>query len=296
MKKLIIKEEENLIRVDIYLSNTLKDLSRTQIKSMFDEGLIKVNDEFVKPSYKLKLDDVILVTFKEKEDILKPVNLNVEIVYEDDYILVVNKPKGLVVHPSKDTYEDTLVNHLLYHTNNLSRKNDYNRPGIVHRLDKDTSGLLVVAKTDEAYAGLIEQFKKRTVKRVYETLVKMPFQEDSATIEVPIIRDKEKMAVDILGKEAITHFKIINQNNDYSHIKVNLETGRTHQIRVHMSYINHPVVGDTLYGTKSKLTNKGQILCATELGFVHPITNKKMSFQIEVDEAFKEALVKAQLA
>ncbi len=295
MKKLIIKSEENLIRVDSYISSVLENVSRTQVKNMFAEDLITVNGEFVKPSYRLKLNDVVIIKFKEKEDILKPVNLNVEIIYEDDDLIVLNKPKGLVVHPSSDKFEKTLVNHLLYHTDKLSRKNDYNRPGIVHRLDKDTSGLLVVAKTDAAYDGLVAQFQNRTVIRGYEAIVYGSFLEDSATITVPIRRDKDKIIVDYNGKEAITHFKIINQNDDFSHLKVNLETGRTHQIRVHLSHINHPIVGDTLYGFNKPIIKGGQVLCANSLQFIHPISGEVMTFNIEVDKVFKKALKKVDL-
>lgn len=293
--KIIVKKEEEQTRVDFLISEHLEDVSRTQVKNLFKENLIKVNDKNVKPSYKVKENDLIFITLKEEENVLEPLNLNIEIVYEDDYIIVLNKPAGLVVHPGVSVKEVTLVNHLLFYTDKLSNINEDFRPGIVHRLDKDTSGLIVVAKTNEAHHGLVSQFQERTVKRTYLAVCHSPFNEDSGTIKLPIKRDKVKMVVDQAGKEAITHFKVLNQNKDYSYLKCNLITGRTHQIRVHLSYINHPIVADSTYGLNKRFKNYTQALHAYELEFIHPITKKLVNFKKELPIKFKEILKKVGL-
>lgn len=293
--KVVINNSENLIRVDSFVAEFLEDTSRSQVKKMFTDKLIKVNDEFVKPSYRLKMNDSIEITVILSDDTLKPINLNLEVVYEDEQIMIINKPVGLVIHPSVSYKDPTLVNHLLYLTNNLSLKGGEDRPGIVHRLDKDTSGLLVVAKTDLAYDSLVSQFKNRTVIRKYLAVTHNNFQEDSGTIKAPIKRQNVKMIVDPTGKEAITHFKVLNQNEDYSLLECSLETGRTHQIRVHLAFINHPLVGDSMYGSKKAFKNHTQALHAETLSFIHPKTLKVVSFKQEPPKSFKKVLKKVGL-
>lgn len=293
--KIVINNSENLIRVDSFVANFLEDTSRSQVKKMFTDKLIKVNNEFVKPSYRLKLKDTVEITVILSDDSLKPINLNLETIYEDKHILIINKPAGLVVHPSVSYKKPTLVNHLLYLTNQLSLQGGVDRPGIVHRLDKDTSGLLVVAKTDLAYNSLVSQFKNRTVIRKYLAIVHNNFLEDSGTIKAPIKRHNVKMMVDPTGKEAITHFKVLKQNEDYSFLECSLETGRTHQIRVHLAYINHPLVGDSTYGFKKAFKNHTHALHAETLSFIHPETKELVSFSENPPETFKKLLKKVDL-
>lgn len=294
--KEIIQDEENLIRVDVFVVKLLEDFSRSKVQKMFQEGLITVNDELVKASYILKMDDVVNVKVILEEKEIKPINLNLEVLHEDEELLVIYKPAGLIVHPSESSNEVTLVNHLLYHTKNLSLKGGSDRPGIVHRLDKDTSGILVVAKTDNAYDFLVNQFKERTIKREYLAIVHHPFKEDSGTINLPIIRDRVKMVVSPNGKEAITHFNVIDQNETYSFLKCSLETGRTHQIRVHLAYINHPIVADLVYGKSKKFKNYYQALHAKKLEFIHPTTKKRVSFKKKPPKEFLEILKKVDLS
>ncbi len=296
MKVLKLKAKE-VKRVDLYLSLELEDYPREKIKKMIQDGLIVVNGKKVKPSFLLKEDDLIEITLIEQEP-LQAVNLNLDIVYEDDDIIVIYKPVGLIVHPSASTDEVTLVSHLLYHTESLSYKAGENRPGIVHRLDKDTSGLLVVAKTDLAYDSLVEQFKDNKVKRVYEAICYYPFNEQTATIDMPIARDldnKTKMAVNPTGKRAITYIKVLNQNDKFSYIECRLHTGRTHQIRVHLSHIGHPIVGDQTYGIFKKEYEPGQLLHAKEIGFIHPKTKKEVTFTYSLPEKFKMMLNELKL-
>lgn len=288
--------EDKGVRVDVFLTEFLEDFSRVKIKKLITLGNVLVNGLSVKPSYLLNEGDFLEVTVEVEEKVLKPVNLNIEVLYEDVDLLVVNKPAGLTVHPSESSSELTLVNHLLYHTNSLSLKGGTDRPGIVHRLDKDTSGLLVVAKTDSAYDSLVGQLKERTAKREYLAVVHHPFIESSGTIDAPIKRDKVKMAVDKEGKNAITHFEVINQNELYSYIKCNLVTGRTHQIRVHLAYINHPIVADSTYGTSKEFIKYTHLLHATKLEFIHPTTKKHLTFTKEAPALFKEVLTEIGLA
>ena len=287
--------EINNIRIDKYLMEKL-DYSRSKTQKMIDNGNILVNDKKVKSSYSLKEDDVIYIDNDYSDEIdIVPENIPLDIVYEDDYLLVVNKPSGMVVHPAPGNYHNTLVNALMYHCNNLSGVNGNIRPGIVHRIDADTSGLLLVAKNDEVHNALAEQISKKTVKREYIALVHGIINEDSATIDAPIGRDKynrKKMAVTIENsKDAVTHLYVLERLNNATLIKCVLETGRTHQIRVHLNYIGHPVVNDPVYGYK-KLIDKdfGQMLHAEKLGFVHPTTKEYMEFTAPVPERFKEIL------
>lgn len=293
--KLTITLEEDLVRIDVFVTDFLEDFSRSKIKRMIEKGLVKVNEKLIKPSYVLKLNDLVTIKVEEEKKELKPVNLNLMILYEDKELLVIYKPAGLIVHPSASTSEVTLVNHLLYHTKNLSFKGGANRPGIVHRLDKDTSGLLVIAKTDRAYDFLVNQFKERTVKREYLAIVHGSFKEDSGTINAPLTRDRVKMVVSSTGKPAVTHFEVIEQNEKYSYLKCFLETGRTHQLRVHLAYIKHPIVADSTYGVSKEFKNYTQLLHAKRLEFIHPVSKELLSFTKNPPKEFLEVLSKVGL-
>ena len=290
MKIYSVENELCDIRIDKYLIDLL-GVSRSKAQKMIESNNITVNDKFVKNSYIVRVDDVIKVTeLVENTDIL-PENIPLDIIYEDDYLLVVNKPSGMVVHPALGHYSGTLVNALMYHTN-LS-KNDI-RPGIVHRIDKDTSGLLLVAKNDDIHLALSEELSKRKVNRKYIALVYGVINNDTGTIDAPIGRDmfdRKKMSVtDINSKDAITHFKVLERLNDATLIECTLETGRTHQIRVHMSYIGFPIVNDPVYGRKKKINDFGQMLHAKTIGFNNPITGEYMEFSKDAPKEFYDIL------
>lgn len=285
------------IRVDKYLMNNT-DYSRSKIQKLIDDGNILVNDKEIKASYDVKNGDIITISIVDEDIDIVPEDIPLDIVYEDEYLLVVNKPSGMVVHPAVGNYSHTLVNALMYHcNNNLSQVNGNIRPGIVHRIDADTSGLLLVAKNDNVHNDLARQISEKSVKRKYIALVQGVIYEDSATIDAPIGRDKldrKKMCVtDENAKEAVTHIRVIERFKNSTLIECILETGRTHQIRVHMNYIKHPVVNDPVYGY-NKLDDKdfGQMLHAKMIGFVHPITNEYMEFQVEPPQRFMEILDK----
>ncbi|MBR3161252.1 MAG: RluA family pseudouridine synthase [Bacilli bacterium] len=291
-----IKAEEKL-RIDKYLMSKL-DISRSKIKRMIDTGNILVNDKMVKASYILKLDDEIYYNDDYTEEVdIEAQDIPLDIVYEDKYLLVVNKKSGMVVHPGSGNYKDTLVNALMHHCNSLSGVNGSIRPGIVHRIDADTSGLLLVAKNDEVHNDLAKQISEKSVLRKYKALVHGVILEDTATIDAPIGRsktDRKKMMVtDVNSKDAITHIRVLERYKNSTLIECVLETGRTHQIRVHMAYINHPVVNDSVYGYK-KIDDKefGQMLHAEVIGFVHPITGEYLEFSVDVPLKFKEILKK----
>lgn len=291
-----ITEEKDLIRIDKFLIDKL-DLSRSKVQEMIKQDLVLVNGKTTKNSYILRLSDVVEVTGELKiETGALPEKMDLEIVYEDDYLMVINKPSGLVVHPAAGHFTGTLVNGLLAHTNDLSSNNGDLRPGIVHRIDKDTSGLLVVAKNDKVHEALSMQLKDKTLSRVYVALVQGRINHDTGTIDAPIGRDpydRKKMCVtDENSKEAITHFRVLERYKNASLIECKLETGRTHQIRVHMAYINHPIINDPVYGTKKKVSDFGQMLHAKEIGFIHPKTNEYMTFKCDVPEEFNEILKK----
>ncbi|MDY0234409.1 MAG: RluA family pseudouridine synthase [Gudongella sp.] len=290
-----VNEEDNE-RLDFYLASELDEISRSFIKKLIKEERIFVNKELKKASYLVKEGDQILVELPEPKKLeIIPQNLPIEIVYEDEYLAVVNKPQGMVVHPAPGNYDKTLVNALLYHLDKLSSINGIIRPGIVHRLDKDTSGLLVVAKNDVAHRGLSEQLKTHSVQREYIALVHFNLKNDAGTINAPIgrdTRDRKKMAVTYKNsKEAITHYKVLKRYNKYTLISVKLETGRTHQIRVHFSNINHPIVGDPVY---SKIANEfkieKQLLHSKKIAFTHPITHIEMIFECELPIHFTSIL------
>ena len=286
------------IRIDKYLMDKL-EYSRSKISRMIDNEYILVNNKKVKSSYILHDNDNITINEEYSENIdIVPENIPLDIYYEDEYLLVVNKPSGMVVHPAPGNYNNTLVNALMYHcNNNLSTINGTIRPGIVHRIDADTSGLLLVAKNDEVHNNLAEQIKNKTVLRKYIALVSGIIKEDTATIDAPIGRDpnnRKKMTVtDINSKDAITNIRVLKRLNNATLIECILETGRTHQIRVHLNYIGHPVINDPVYGNK-KLDDKnfGQMLHAETIGFIHPITKKYLEFTSPVPDKFNEILDK----
>ncbi len=290
----MIVEVEN-IRIDKYLSDNTK-YSRTTINHMLDEDYILVNNKHVKPSYLLKNGDVISI--KEgyiKELSVEPEKMPLDIVYEDNDIMVINKPSGLVVHPGSGNYSHTLVNALMYYTQNLSHNNGEIRPGIVHRIDKDTSGLILIAKTNESHEILAEEFKNHTIKREYLALLTGVFPHNSATIDAPIGRDttdRKKMCVTSTNsKKAITNLTVLKRYHDYTLVKLKLETGRTHQIRVHMKYIGYPIYNDPIY-TNKKATKFGQFLHSYTMSFKHPITKKDMYFEAPLPEEFQKFLDK----
>ena len=294
MKTIVVDNNEN-IRLDSYIV-TKEDLSRAMVQKLLEENNILVNGSIKKSSYKVKMGDKIDITInKPKESKIEAQDIPVEIVYEDADIIVVNKPKGLVVHPANGNPDGTLVNAIMnICKDSLSGIGGEKRPGIVHRLDKDTSGLLIIAKNDKAHIQMSEQIKNRKVKKIYIALVRGIINENEATINMPIARskkDRKKMAVDKDGKEAVTHFKVLKRYDKYTLLEIKIDTGRTHQIRVHMSEIGHPVIGDEVYSNgKNEFGVKGQMLHARSLDFEHPITGKKMHLEAEIPEYFKKVI------
>lgn len=292
MKEIVV--DKTGIRIDKYLSEKL-DYSREFIQKLISSDLILVNKKPVKASYKVEINDNIIIhdeEYKIDTDIL-PVKMDIDIVYEDEYLMIVNKPSGLVVHPGSGNYNNTLVNGLMYYTKNLSNMGGIERPGIVHRIDKDTSGLLMIAKTNKVHEILAEDFKNKRIKREYIALLDGVFKNSSATIDAPIGRDKlnrEKMAVtDLNSKHAVTHMKVLKRYESNTLVSCILETGRTHQIRVHMAYIGYPVHNDPVYNKKES-DSFGQFLHSYKMSFVHPITNKEMSFMCPLPEHFQNYL------
>ena len=283
--------ENGNVRIDIYLSKLL-DVSRSKIGKLN----IIVNGKQVKSSYIVKENDVIEIPeLKEEQIKAEPEKMDLNIVYEDDDVIVVNKENGMVVHPAVGNTKHTLVNGLLYHSKELSKNNGEFRPGIVHRIDAYTTGLLMVAKNDKAHDFLAKQLSEKTTHRKYIALVWGVINNDTGTIDAPIgrdVNDRKKMSITASGKEAITHFKVLKRYKDATLIELKLETGRTHQIRVHMNYIGHPVVNDPVYGKRKLIDNTGQCLHAKELGFIHPKTKKYMEFNSELPECFLNILKK----
>ena len=288
MQEVKIEEEIN-IRIDNYLSNLL-DESRSKISKMIKDKYILVNDKEIKASYIPKCGDIISIEeYQEVMDVV-PEKMDLDIVYEDDDVIVVNKANGVVVHPAVGNNHGTLVNGLMYHSKNLSSVNGEFRPGIVHRIDAYTTGLLMIAKNDFAHNFLAQQLQNKTTTRKYLALVWGVIKNDTGTIDAPIgrdINDRKKMAVTAINsKEAITHFKVLERYKNATLIELKLETGRTHQIRVHMNYIGYPVVNDPVYGRRKIIDNTGQCLHAKTLGFIHPTTKKYMEFDSELPECF----------
>ena len=280
-------------RLDSYLANEL-GISRTKVQKLIKNNLVFVNDEVESSSYKVVLNDEIEVEELEEEINIEKENIPLNIIYEDEYLMVINKESGMVVHPAVGNYNHTLVNALMYYLN-LDTKNNI-RPGIVHRLDKDTSGLMLVAKTEEALEKLSLMIKNKEVTRVYLALVWGIIKHEKGTIDAPIGRDinnRQKYVVTNLNsKDSITHFKVLERYSDATLIECILETGRTHQIRVHMNYIGHPVVNDPVYGNRKLFDNSGQMLHSKYIKFVHPFTGKELSFEVEPDEKFNNLLKK----
>ncbi len=295
---LIINEENVNIRLDKYLKDNLQDLSRSYIQELIDEGYVLVNGKETKSSYKTCLNDEIVITLKEIENLdVEPQDIPLNIIYEDRDVIVVNKERGMVVHPAPGNYKDTLVNALLYHCKDLSSINGVKRPGIVHRIDKDTSGLIMVAKNDNAHNFLAEQLKDKTAHRVYVALVHGNVHVKKGIINAPIGRDPKsriKMAVVKDGKDAVTEFTVLNYYKDFTLIECRLKTGRTHQIRVHMSYIGYPLVGDPLYGPRKLRYGDKQYLHAKELSFVHPTTKQTVTFTTDMPNYFNDFINKIE--
>lgn len=295
-----VTDKENTLRLDKVLTIFNKKNSRVYYSNLIKNGEVLVNGNKVSPSYKVRENDEISINYVEKEDEkdLKPLELALDVVYEDNDVLVINKPKGLVVHPGGGHHDDTLVNALIYNEKELSNINGLNRVGIVHRIDKDTSGLLLICKNNFAHKEIASQLETHSMHREYIALVDGIITSDSGKIIGKIGRSKEnrlKMAIDnINGKEAITHFEVLKRYKKYTLIKCRLETGRTHQIRVHMSSINHPLVGDKIYGGSTSLYNEGQLLHAYNLTFIQPSTKKEVNVQIDLPQYFIDVLNKLE--
>ncbi|MDI3500689.1 MAG: RluA family pseudouridine synthase [Thermoanaerobacter sp.] len=287
------KEDEGK-RIDVFLAAEL-DYTRSYIKKLIVDELVFVNGKTVKPSYKVKENDEVVVNIPEAEKIdVLPENIPLDILYEDDDIIVINKPQGMVVHPAPGNYSGTLVNALLYHCKNLSGINGILRPGIVHRLDKDTSGVMVVAKNDKAHISLSNQIKERSVFKKYVAIVEGVIKDEEGKIEAPIGRhpvDRKKMAVIEDGRYALTLYKVLERFKENTLVEAVIKTGRTHQIRVHMAYIGHPIVGDHVYGFKrQKFKLEGQALHSSVLGFMHPTKGVYMEFEAPLPEYFKKLI------
>lgn len=291
-----IREDQKSERIDKVLSTLDQQWSRTQVQQWVKEGHVLVNGQQVKTNYKCHLNDELTITIPEPEDLdVVPEEMNLEIYYEDKDVLVVNKPRGMVVHPAPGHLRGTLVNGLMAHCKDLSGINGVLRPGIVHRIDKDTSGLLMVAKNDLAHESLVNQLVEKTVVRKYKAVVHGNIPHDFGTVDAPLGRDpkdRQNMTVVDNGKHAVTHFHVLERFEDFTFIECQLETGRTHQIRVHMKYIGFPLAGDPKYGPKKTLPIDGQVLHAGVLGFQHPRTNEYIEFEAPMPAEFEEILDK----
>ena len=292
MKQIIADDITNNIRLDKYLIEQL-ELTRTKIQNLIKNEQVTVNGKKVKNSYIVLPNDIISIDLTDSRITnIEKENIPLDIIFEDNDIMVVNKPSGMVVHPANGNYTHTLVNALMYHADDLSAVNGIFRPGIVHRIDKDTSGLLLVAKNDQAHVALASQLKAKTTTRKYLALVSGVINHETGTIDAPIGRDlknrKKMMVTDINSKNAITHFKVLERLNNATLILCQLETGRTHQIRVHLAYIGHPVINDPVYGYKVIDSSFGQLLHAMTIGFIHPKTNQYMEFEVMPPVRFNE--------
>lgn len=296
MKQLKLKKAYLNERLDKVLGAVYPDISRNKLQTLIKEGEVLVNGKKVKSGYLIKENDLLEVNIKEEVVIdykIEAVNLNLEVIYEDEHLAVINKPKGLVVHPASSYQGITLVSGLLYQFDKLSTINGENRPGIIHRLDKDTSGLLIIAKSDLAHKRLVKKLANREITRKYYAITYGNFETTYGTINMPIRRDPKnrlKMAIVKEGRESLTHFKVLEQYPNHSLLELELITGRTHQLRVHLSAIKHPILGDELYGPRKVYGNSGQYLLAYYLKFVHPITKKDLEFKLELPETFKLAI------
>ncbi len=284
------------IRIDKYLAEILPEKSRSYYQKAIDSGFVLVNGKQVKSKYQTKLGDEILVTIEPVKEIdIVPENIPIDILYEDEDVIVVNKPKGMVVHPAPGHYSGTLVNALMYHCkDSLSGINGEIRPGIVHRIDMNTTGSLLVCKNDKAHNDIASQIKVHSINRIYHGIVVGNFKESEGTIDAPIgrnLKDRKKMAITPNGREAITHFTVLEQYKGYSYVQFKLETGRTHQIRVHMAHLNHPLLGDDVYG-KAKSGLQGQTLHAMTLGFIQPTTREYIEVDAPLPKYFQDLLTK----
>lgn len=289
--KIVVNEFDELERIDKYLASRLEE-SRSTIDKMIDDEYVLVNNNSIKSNYIVKVNDEIEILDGYHEPVnFAPEDIPLDIVYEDNDLIIINKQSGMVVHPGNGNMNGTLVNALMHHTNNLSDINGEVRPGIVHRIDKDTSGLLVVAKNNKTHEKLADMLSRHEIKRDYIALIVGEFKSDTATIDAPIGRDKldrKKMAVtDINSKDAITHLRVLKKYKGYTLVKLSLETGRTHQIRVHMAYIGYPVYNDPVYG-KNMGDEFGQFLHSTSIDFTHPTTNENVHFEVDIPTHFKE--------
>lgn len=295
-REFIIDENIAGMRLDKAVASLL-ELSRKRVKELLDEGNIQVNQKVMKASYTLELMDQLCVYLPPVKEVeILPEKMDLDIVYEDSDVIVINKPKGMVVHPAPGHYSNTLVNGLMEHCKDLSGINGEMRPGIVHRIDKDTSGLIVACKNDVAHQALSEQLQDKTCHREYLAIVHHPFSHEFGTINAPIGRDereRQKMAVTAKNsKEAVTHFTVLENFADYALVQCKLETGRTHQIRVHMQYIGHPIAGDPKYSYRKTIEANGQLLHASVLEFVHPTTKEWMHFEVDLEPTFEEILTR----
>lgn len=296
----IYVDEYDNERLDSYIAKEIDEVSRSFVQKLIKEGLVLVNGKVKKPSYLVEEGDYIKVEFpKPKKLEIIPEDIPLDIVFQDEDLVIINKPQDMVVHPAPGNYSGTLVNGLLFHIDNLSSINGIIRPGIVHRLDKDTSGLLIVAKNDNSHRFLSEELKQRKIKRYYIALVHGVMNKDEGTINAPIGRhpiERKKMAVtNKNSKEAITHYKVLDRFNNYTLVEVNLQTGRTHQIRVHMAHINYPIVGDPVYSrSKNEFGLEKQMLHAYKLGFIHPTTKEYMEFNTDLPLYFKNIIDKLE--
>ncbi len=298
MEKLLFKAEKDNLRIDKLIAENLEEFTRSRIQKLIEDGNVKASGKEVKVSYKVKIGEEIEIVLPEAQSVdVEPENIPLDIVYEDDCMLVVNKPQGMVVHPAAGNYSGTLVNALLYYCpDTLSGINGEKRPGILHRIDKDTSGLLLVAKNDIAHQSLSEQIKAHSLTREYRALVNGNVKTEEGAIDAPIGRhpvDRKKMTItEKNSRNAVTHYRVLERFSGYTYISCRLETGRTHQIRVHMSSKGHFIVGDKTYGIKDKFGLNGQLLHACRVGFIHPVTGEYMEFMRDVPDYFEEVLQK----
>ena len=296
LNSIVVSDEDDLVRIDKYLTDSGFELTRSRIQGLISDGNITVNDKVVKANYKVRENDLIKIQIPDAVPVNIPAeNIPLNIVYEDDDLLIVNKPKGMVVHPAPGHYTGTLVNALMYHCKDkLSGINGELRPGIVHRIDMDTTGLLVICKNDKAHNFIAEQLKEHSITRKYQAIVYNAFKDEEGTVEGNIGRhpnDRKKMTITPNGKEAVTHYKVLKNLGKYTLIECQLETGRTHQIRVHMTSINHPLLGDEVYGPKTCPYNlQGQVLHAKTLGFIHPTTKEYIEFDSDLPEYFQKLI------